>query len=132
SIRTGNVAQSTCVSPSALSAGVGEPEGLVRPLRILHVLDRLDLGGTEKTLMKLVRGLEPGLFEHYICALRGTATTRRQWASGVTVVNAGGESTAFQFNVPRLVRVMREVRPTIVHSRNWGGIEAIISAWLAR
>jgi len=114
-----------------LSAAVGEPEGLVRPLRILHVLDRLDLGGTEKAVMKLVRGLEPGLFEHYICVLRGAAA-HGEWASGVTVVHAGGESKALQFNVPRLVRVMKEVRPTIVHSRNWGGIEAIIAAWLAR
>ena len=98
----------------------------------MHVLDRLDLGGTEKAVMKLVRGLETGTFEHYICALRGAAASPGEWASGVTVLHAGREGAAFQFNVPRLVRVMRTIRPAIVHSRNWGGIEAIVAARLAR
>jgi sugar transferase (PEP-CTERM/EpsH1 system associated) len=102
------------------------------PLRIMHVVDRLDLGGTEKAVMKLVRGLEPGLFEHYICALRGTGAPDCEWASGVTVLHPGRDSVAFQFNVPRLVRIMKEVRPAVVHSRNWGGIEAVVAAWLAR
>ena len=51
--------------------------------------------------------------------------------SGVTVLHAGQEGAAFQFNVPRLVRVMRTVRPAIVHSRNWGGIEAVVAARFA-
>jgi len=98
----------------------------------MHVVDRLDLGGTEKVVMKLVRGLEPGLFEHYICTLRGAAAATGEWASGVTVLHAGREGAAFQFNVLRLVRVMRAVRPAIVHSRNWGGIEAVVAARIAR
>jgi sugar transferase (PEP-CTERM/EpsH1 system associated) len=100
-------------------------------LRIMHVLDRLDLGGTEKAVMKLVRGLEPELFEHYICPLRTTAVTPGEWASGVTVLHVGREGAAFQFNVLRLARAMRKLCPAIVHSRNWGGIEAIVAARLA-
>jgi sugar transferase (PEP-CTERM/EpsH1 system associated) len=123
---------STGVSSATLSAAGGELEALTRPLRILHVLDRLDLGGTEKAIIKLVRGLEPGLFEHYICALRGTGAADCEWASGVTVLHPGRDNAAFQFNVPRLMRVMKEVRPAVVHSRNWGGIEAVVAAWLAR
>ena len=131
SIRAGDLTHPMCVSSSALSEGDSHSDGIVRPLRIMHVLDRLDLGGTEKAVMKLVRGLEPGSFEHYICPLRGAVTTPGEWASGVTVLHAGREGAVFQFNVPRLVRVMRTVRPTIVHSRNWGGIEAVVAARLA-
>lgn len=104
----------------------------MRPLRIMHVVDRLDLGGTEKVVMKLVRGFEPGLFEQYICTLRRAAAPPGEWASGVSVLHAGREEAAFQFNVPRLVRVMRAVRPAIVHSRSWGGIEAVVAARIAR
>jgi len=111
-----------------LTPGDRGQDSAMRPLRVMHVVDRLDLGGTEKVVMKLVRGLEPGLFEHYICTLRGAAATTGEWASGVTVLHAGREGAAFQFNVPRLVRVMRAVRPAIVHSRNWGGIEAVVAA----
>ena len=109
----------------------GEPDGLARPLRIMHVFDRLDVGGTEKSVMKLVRGLEPGLFNHFICTMRGGATAGNEWASGVPVLHAGRSEAGLQFNVLRLVRIMRKIRPTIVHSRNWGGIEAVVAARLA-
>jgi len=130
--RTGkDSAYSTCVSSTVSYKAGAEPDVLVRPLRVMHVFDRLDVGGTEKAVMKLVRGLEPGLFEHYICTLRGASATADEWATGVTVLQAGREGTVFQFNVLRLARVMRTVRPTIVHSRNWGGIEAVVAARLA-
>src|SRR5271157_915044 len=125
-------AYSTCVSSTVSCRSGAESGGLTRPLRIMHVVDRLDLGGTEKAVMKLVRGLEPGLFEHYVCAMRGASSATGEWASGVSVLHAGREGAAFQFNVFRLARVMREVRPAIVHSRNWGGIEAVVAARLAR
>src|SRR5271166_2572570 len=89
-------AYSTCVSSTVSCRSGAEPGGLMRPLRIMHVVDRLDLGGTEKAVMKLVRGLEPGLFEHSICTLRGASAAADEWASGVTVLHAGREGTAFQ------------------------------------
>ncbi|MGO9519281.1 MAG: glycosyltransferase, partial [Candidatus Korobacteraceae bacterium] len=119
-------------SPSVEKAGGNQPYALPGPLRIMHVLDRLDLGGTEKAVMKLVRGLEPESFEHYICTLRGAAVTPGEWASGVKVLQAGRDGAGFQFNVLRLAGIMRRVRPAIVHSRNWGGIEAVMAARLAR
>jgi len=115
----------------ALTSSLSEQTDALGPLRVMHVLDRLDVGGTEKTVIKLIRSLDPGLFEHYICTLRGTAQTARQWAPNVKLLNGGREGAAFQFNVPRLVRIMRAIRPAIVHSRNWGGIEAIVAARLA-
>lgn len=131
SVEAGDLTRRGRAAPSVEKIGGSEPDGPPRRLRIMHVLDRLDLGGTEKAVMKLVRGLEPELFEHYICVLRGAAAANGKWASGVTVVHAGREGTTFQFNVLRLARVMREIHPAIVHSRNWGGIEAIVAARLA-
>ncbi len=101
------------------------------PLRIMHVFDRLELGGTEKAVMKLIRGLDSGLFEHYICTLRGAKAQGEAWTAGVTLLDAGGGGEGFQFNVPRLVKVMKAIRPAIVHSRNWGGIEALVAARIA-
>jgi sugar transferase (PEP-CTERM/EpsH1 system associated) len=98
------------------------------PIRILHVLDRLDIGGTEKVIAKLITGLDPDLFQHSICTLRGTAPDARSWMPDVTITDAGREVTGFQFNVLRLARIMRAIRPTIVHSRNWGGIEGALAA----
>ncbi len=103
----------------------------IGPIRVMHVLNRLDVGGTEKTVVRLIRGFDPGLFEHSICTLRGSAETAKQWMPDVKLLYAGREGAAFQFNVPRLVKIMRAIRPAIVHSRNWGGIEAIVAARLA-
>lgn len=71
----------------------------------MHVLDRLDVGGTEKVVLKLARGLEPDLFEHYICALRGTAGTLGEWTAGTCVLDAGVRGDTFQLIVPRLMHV---------------------------
>ena len=43
-------AYATIVLPPASDAVGGEPVGLTRSLRIVHVVDRLDLGGTEKVV----------------------------------------------------------------------------------
>jgi sugar transferase (PEP-CTERM/EpsH1 system associated) len=110
--------------------GLLRPQGL--PVRILHVFDRLDLGGTEKVVMKLSSGLDPGLFQHSICTLRGAAPAAKSWASGVEIFDAGRPGASFQFNVLRLAKIMKQVQPTIVHSRNWGGIEAVLGARMAR
>lgn len=103
----------------------------VKRIRIMHVLDRLDVGGTERALAKLISGLDPASFEHYICALRGVSPAASSWAQSVTVLGGQSGRASFQFNVPRLFRRMREIRPDIVHSRNWGGIEAVVAAKLA-
>ena len=81
--------------------------------------------------MKLVRGLSQNCSSTISALCVEHPLRPDEWASGVTVLHAGREGAAFQFNVPRLVRVMRTVRPAIVHSRNWGGIEAVVAARLA-
>lgn len=100
-------------------------------LRVMHVLDRLNIGGTEKAVLKLIEGMNEDLFEHYLCTLRGSSVLPGKWNSGLTLLNLGGQRSNFQFNVPRLVKVMRATRPAIVHSRNWGAIEAVTAARLA-
>jgi sugar transferase (PEP-CTERM/EpsH1 system associated) len=129
------------VVKAAIGAGFSPPPALSRvevrrlpapPLRIMHVFDRLDVGGTEKIIMKLVQGFEGSPFQHSLCTLRGVEPAAKSWASGVEVLNAGTEGTNFQFNILRLARLMKRTRPTIVHSRNWGGIEAVLAARIAR
>jgi len=124
-------------SPSA-AAGIAAPtvtrgcryDG--RPLRVLHVINRFDVGGMELVLSKLMRGLEPEGFLQRICTMHGfdpDLKARLQIEGKIDVV--GGTEDKLQFAVSRLARIMREFRPDIVHSRNWGAIEAIPAARLA-
>ena len=101
-------------------------------LKVLHVINRLDTGGTEYGVLKLMEGLDRDLFEHRVCTLRGfdpQVARRRNLEDKVFV--AGRSDSRLQFPVFRLARIMRAYRPHIVHSRNWGAIEAIPAARLA-
>jgi len=102
------------------------------PLRVLHVLNRLATGGTENVVLQLVGGLSAGTFEHRLAALRGIdPTLDKLKVPGGALLLDGKADSGFEFMVLRLARVMRAYRPHIVHSRNWGAIEAIPAARLA-
>jgi len=93
-------------------------------------LDRLTTGGTELVVLKLVAGLDRDLFEHMICALRaGTPPQLPANARYVTMASAAGGK---RFLVPAMFRLFARERPDVVHSRNWGAIESIAAARLAR
>jgi sugar transferase (PEP-CTERM/EpsH1 system associated) len=102
------------------------------PLRVLHVLNRFATGGTEHVVLKLVGGLNSGIFEQRLAALRGIdpAIDQSQIPGGELLLQ-GRNDTGFELMLFRLARVMRAYRPHIVHSRNWGAIEAIPAARLA-
>lgn len=101
------------------------------PLRLMHVINYLGPGGTELVMISLMRGLNQELFEHRICALRGF---RSEWAQREQltgkIFDAGGRWQHRHFSIPQLVRIMREYKPHIVHSRNWASIEALLAARL--
>ncbi len=101
-------------------------------LRVLHVLDRIGVGGTELNVVKLLRGLSPQGFEQRLCSIRsGSGPKDPELRLGCEPLSANVNKQGFQFAVPRLVRLMRTHRPHIVHSRNWGAIEAVVAARLA-
>jgi sugar transferase (PEP-CTERM/EpsH1 system associated) len=103
------------------------------PLRVLHVLNRLATGGTELVVLKLVEGLKKEIFEHRFAALRGMDPGFNEMEiPGGTLLLDGKEDSGFEFLILRLAHIMRAYRPHIVHSRNWGAIEAIPAARLAR
>jgi sugar transferase (PEP-CTERM/EpsH1 system associated) len=104
-------------------------EMLSSPVRVLHVVDRLGVGGTEVGILKVIQGLSGYGFEHRICTIRGFDETfaRSRGFAGQCYV-AGSSKKGFQFLLPRLAKVMRDFRPHIVHSRNWGAIEAMVAA----
>lgn len=117
------------------------PKGMVRarnqaaqksPLRVLHVIDRLGMGGTEYAMVRVIEGLNGGAFEHRICTVRGvdSAFEGAPHLQGEVYV-AGRPKAGYQFLVGRFARIMRACRPHVVHSRNWGAIEAIPAARLA-
>jgi sugar transferase (PEP-CTERM/EpsH1 system associated) len=98
-----------------------------RRLRILHVITRLGQGGTEHGILKLVNGLSGSPLEHAICTIRGfEPETAAIAAPGIKIFSAGNDQS--RFSLLALKQVMKDYKPDIVHSRNWGTIEAVPAA----
>ena len=105
---------------------------LTSGLRVLHVVNRLDVGGTEAGILKVMSGLDDSEFTHAICTARGhNSVYAEQEASEKTIFDASRAGHKFQFLVRSFARIMKTYRPHIVHSRNWGAIEAVFAARLA-
>ena len=100
-------------------------------IRVLHVVDALGVGGTELCTANVIeRTLER--FAHAVCCVRdGGVIAERLEAQGVPVTVLH-KRTGNDWTVPlRIARLCRQIAPDIVHSRNWGSIDAIIGARLA-
>ncbi len=115
-------------TPSTRASRQSDQSGL----RVLHVIDRLGVGGTEVGILKVIQGLSGECFQHRICTIRGFDENfaRSQGFEGQIYV-AGRLNSGLQFLLGRLARIMRDFRPHIVHSRNWGAIEAMPAARLS-
>jgi sugar transferase (PEP-CTERM/EpsH1 system associated) len=101
------------------------------PIRILHVLNCLGRGGAEFGVLKLIEGLGAE-FEHRLCTTRwyDPDFVRAHHLEKILYV-AGSFRQGLQFPLFRLKRIFQRYRPHIVHTRNWGAMEAIPAARLA-
>ena len=103
------------------------------PLKIMHVVNNLGKGGLENGVVNLINGMDARRFEHVVCTIRGLGGNAERLPSDrVQVVNLGETGTFTRLQLPLLLRVIRDVKPDVVHSRNWGAIEAVVAARCAR
>ena len=102
------------------------------PIRIMHVVDNLAMGGMQNGLANLIARLDPTRFEHVCCAMRPVEEGNAQpFPAGRTrTICLAPKETSSKIQITPLARRIREVEPDIVHSRNWGAIEAVLAARL--
>ncbi|MDM4764878.1 TIGR03088 family PEP-CTERM/XrtA system glycosyltransferase [Pelomonas sp. SE-A7] len=101
-----------------------------RPL-VVHVLHRFDTGGLENGVVNLINGMTA--YRHAVVALTEvTAFKERVTAPGTQFFGLGKQPGQGFWLYPRLYRLLRELRPTVVHTRNLGALEFAVPAWAAR
>ncbi|MCY7316789.1 MAG: TIGR03088 family PEP-CTERM/XrtA system glycosyltransferase [Rubrivivax sp.] len=105
-----------------------------RPPLVLHVLYRFDTGGLENGVVNLINRLPRDRFRHAVLAIdrvepRFAARLERDDVALHALHKPPGHALALY---PRIWRLMRRLRPAIVHSRNLAALEAQVPAWLAR
>lgn len=88
-----------------------------RPVRVLHMLPDLDMGGGQQVLRRLLEGMDRARFEHFICYFAPNHEMREVLeATGARVryVPYHGRHSWFR-TLPAVVRLIREEGIDIVH-----------------
>ena len=103
------------------------------PPLIAHIVFRFDYGGLENGVINLVNHMPEHAFRHCVVALTEASDFQKRLNKpGVAVHCIGKRPGKDPGSYIRLYRLLRSLRPTIVHTRNLGTLECLIVAWLAR
>jgi sugar transferase (PEP-CTERM/EpsH1 system associated) len=95
-----------------------------RPL-IAHVVYHFATGGMENGMVHLFNHLPPQRFRHMVITLVGHGEFReRITAQEVAFFDLGKRPGQDYSWMPRLYRLLRELRPAILHTRNLNALEA--------
>lgn len=105
----------------------------VRPPLIAHIVYRFGVGGLENGVVNLVNRMLPSQWRHVIVALTDVSPefAKRIERSDVQCIALGKHPGHLVRDYPRLFRLFRELRPTVVHTRNLAALEAVVPAWAA-
>lgn len=99
---------------------------------VMHVIHALRIGGLENGLVNLVNHMDRTRFRHAIVCMTDYSDFRdRIEDPGVEVFALHKERLSRWGILTALRRLFRERRPSIVHGRNWDGLDAAIPAVLA-
>ena len=103
------------------------------PPLIVHVVYRFAVGGLENGVVNLINRLPPQSWRHAVISLTDVdaAFAARLSSAAVHCValhKAPGHAVRLY---PRLVALLRELKPAIVHTRNLAALEATLPAWIA-
>lgn len=99
---------------------------------IVHVVYRLGVGGLENGLVNLVNRMPLDKYRHAIvCIDKSMSFENRITRPGVGVYSIRKKPGRDWRASARLFDLFRRLRPTIVHTRNLGAMDALLPAFLA-
>jgi glycosyltransferase involved in cell wall biosynthesis len=94
------------------------PRVVSRPIRVVHLITDLDVGGAEMMLARLVAGMDRDAIDNTVISLTsGGAVAERIAGSGVRVVSLDMQPGRLNIGgVPRLVRLLRQMGPDVLQT----------------
>lgn len=102
-----------------------------RPL-VLHVLHRMDTGGLENGVVNLINHMPDHTYRHAVLALTEvTDFCQRIQRRDVECIALRKPLGHGLWQYPRVFRLIRQLGPHIVHSRNLAALEMQVPAWAA-
>jgi sugar transferase (PEP-CTERM/EpsH1 system associated) len=109
------------------------PSPQAEPPLVVHVVYRFDTGGLENGVANLINHMPPQAYRHAVVAITEVvpgfaARIRREGVRFASLHKAAGHGAKAW---PGLLRVLRELQPAIVHTRNLAALEMQPVAWWA-
>ena len=99
-------------------------------MKVVHVVHAFGTGGMEKGVGTIVRHASPDIAHAVLCLTVGGASERLLTAGTPVVELHKPPGNSIRF-LGRIARALRELRPDVVHTRNWGGFDGVIAARFA-
>lgn len=90
-----------------------------REIHVLHVVPGLGAGGMELAMARVITGLHNDGFRHSIACLKGEADIAGHLPSETKIHYFHSRPNEPQLPF-RLAKLVREIQPDVIHSRNWG------------
>lgn len=87
--------------------------------RIVHVVNSLDGGGTERMLVSLLREFDPSRARHVLVTLRNAGSLSARLPDHVACRPIGARQRSIR-SALALARITRGLRPSVIHARNTG------------
>ncbi|MBL8470161.1 MAG: TIGR03088 family PEP-CTERM/XrtA system glycosyltransferase [Rhodocyclaceae bacterium] len=102
------------------------------PPLVLHVIHHLAMGGMENGLVNLINNMPPERYRHAICCVENSSDFARRIRRPEVQVHALHRSRIGVWKLRHeLYRLCLALRPTIVHTRNQSGLDALVPARFA-
>src|SRR6266853_323311 len=105
---------------------------------VVHVVDSLDIGGTETQMVQVARRLDPHFYHVTVACLRsGGPLTEALREKGIRIVEFPKHRTMVSFQAVyqlfRLAWFLRREKIRVVHSHDlWANLMGVPAAWIAR
>jgi len=110
---------------------VSDDSSPIAPL-IAHVILNLDIGGMENGIVNLINTMPAERYRHVVICLKGYSDFRRRIHRDDVAIHAldRREGKSLDAHI-RLWRLLRTLKPAIVHTRNLPTIDMVVPAALA-
>ncbi len=103
-----------------------------QPPLIVHIIYRLGIGGLENGLVNLINRLPADRYRHtIICLTDSTDFSKRIQRSDVEVFQIHKQPGQDWGSFLKVFKLLKKLKPAIVHTRNLAAIEYQFCAWLA-
>jgi sugar transferase (PEP-CTERM/EpsH1 system associated) len=99
-------------------------------VRVVHVPWSFGPGGMERGILRCIQRASEDI-EHVIVCVSSAFRLKDDLPEGVRLLEAGQKPGERFGHILRMRTMLRDLKPCVVHTRNWGGMDGIIAARMA-